>query len=233
MTTAELSIRILFEDSHLVVLSKPAGLLSQGEKTGDTNLVDWLRGHFGRPYVGLVHRLDRNTSGLMVVAKRTKSARRLTEALVQGKLQRTYHALLSGKLDQPEQWTHWLVKNEKTNTVRAHAFSETDPKKNQPPRAQLAKLHVRPLGPTKILNSQASITPVTWVEFTLETGRSHQIRAQASAQNLPLVGDVKYGGPPLLNRPALHSARISFPHPMTGETMTYEDPLPQDLMKVS
>src|SRR6185312_17156504 len=82
--------KILFEDQHLIVLSKPAGLLSQGEKTGDENLVDWLRTYLGRPYVGLVHRLDRNTSGIMVVAKRTKSAQRLTDALQKGDLHRSY-----------------------------------------------------------------------------------------------------------------------------------------------
>lgn len=79
--TPHLKPKILFEDANVIVLSKPAGLLSQGEIKKDENLVGWLRGHLGRHYVGLVHRLDRNTSGLMVIAKRTKAARRLTESL--------------------------------------------------------------------------------------------------------------------------------------------------------
>src|SRR6476646_8222582 len=92
-----LTPKIIFEDPNLIVLSKPAGLLSQGEHKGDPNLVDWLRIYLGRPYVGLVHRLDRNTSGIMVVAKRTKAAQRLTEQLQSGKLERTYLAWLEGK----------------------------------------------------------------------------------------------------------------------------------------
>ena len=114
---AELTPRILLEDTHLAVLSKPAGLLSQGESTGDFNLVDWCRDYFGRNYVGLVHRLDRNTSGLMVVAKRSKSAERLTEALKKGQLVRIYQALLHGDLREPAEWVHFLKKNESTNVV--------------------------------------------------------------------------------------------------------------------
>jgi len=75
--TPPLEPRVIFEDAHLLVLSKPAGLLSQGGESPGENLVDWLRSHLGRPYVGLIHRLDRNTSGIMVVGKRTKAARRL------------------------------------------------------------------------------------------------------------------------------------------------------------
>ncbi len=106
-----------FEDTHLIVLSKPAGLLSQGERTGDDNLVDQLRIYFGRNYVGLIHRLDRNTSGLMVVAKRTKAAQRLTEALQTGKMTRSYLAWVLGKLPEPARWEHRLEKNQKTNRV--------------------------------------------------------------------------------------------------------------------
>src|SRR6476620_8069363 len=106
--------KIIFEDQHLIVLSKPAGLLSQGEHKGDENLVDWLRAYLGRPYVGLVHRLDRNTSGLMVVAKRTKSAQRLTDSLQKGDLERTYLAWLVGNLKETVQWQHSLVKDPKT-----------------------------------------------------------------------------------------------------------------------
>lgn len=215
--------KILFEDTHLVVLSKPAGLLSQGESTGDANLVDWCREYFGRNYVGLVHRLDRNTSGLMVVAKRSKSAERLTEALKRGELIRIYHALLHGKLSAPAEWVHYLRKNETTNTVsvvRADASG-----------AKEARLKVIPLvqyrDPSP-LDSSASF--VTLAEFHLDTGRSHQIRVQSSASGHPLVGDSKYGAPRSnLARPALHSAIIRFPHPMTKEPLEFTDPLPDYL----
>ena len=208
---------ILFEDTHLVVLNKPPGLLSQGEATGDENLVDWLRAYFGRNYVGLVHRLDRNTSGLMVVAKRTKAANRLTEALQSGHLKRTYQALVEGKLDRPEEWVHWLKKDERTNTVRVVT----------PGNGKEARLTLVPLR-----SGGKPGAPVTLVEFTLDTGRSHQIRVQAQAQGHPLVGDRKYGSTRDYSRPALHSARLSFPHPMSGEVLRFEEKMPEEWERI-
>ncbi len=211
--------KVLFEDQHLMVLDKPAGLLSQGDVSGEPNLVDWLRERLGRPYVGLVHRLDRNTSGLMVVAKRTKSANRLTAALQKGDLQRAYLAWVHGTLAAPARWAHVLEKEERTNTVRVV--------RGRP--GKQAVLSARPVRP-----GQWRGETVTLVEFVLETGRSHQIRVQAAAEGHALVGDRKYArvddGFP---RPALHSYRLSFPHPMSGETMTYESELPEDLRKIS
>src|ERR1700722_17281453 len=102
---------ILFEDQHLIVISKPAGLLSQGEKTGDENLVDWARAYVKRNYVGLVHRLDRNTSGAMVLAKRTKSAQRLTDSLQKGELTRSYLAWVQGEVREKTRWRHFLLKD--------------------------------------------------------------------------------------------------------------------------
>ncbi len=209
--------KIFFEDTHLVVLSKPAGLLSQGEKTGDENLVDQLRTYFGRNYVGLVHRLDRNTSGLMVVAKRTKSAQRLTDALQSGKMSRAYLAWVLGRLSGPVRWEHQLEKNPTTNRVSVTRSSG----------GKTAILRAQP-----IRSSQWRGTEVTLTRFDLETGRSHQIRAQASAEGFPLLGDLKYQksktAPPF-PRVALHSFELKFPHPMTHEEMKFEDPLPTDL----
>ena len=99
---------ILFEDQHLIVLSKAPGILSQGDISGEPSLVDLLRTHFGRNYVGLIHRLDRNTSGLMIVAKRSKSAERLTEQLQNGILVRKYRAILEGSLIAAATWKHSL-----------------------------------------------------------------------------------------------------------------------------
>lgn len=211
--------KILFEDAHLVVLSKPAGLLSQGESSGDLNLVDWCRDYFGRQYVGLVHRLDRGTSGLMVVAKRSKSAERLTEALKKGDLIRVYQALLHGKLAAPAEWIHHLRKNEKTNTVTVVRPGAEGAKE--------ARLRVAPLS---LYLDPLTKGIITLAEFHLDTGRSHQIRVQASASHLPLVGDSKYGAPPSkLTRPALHSSFIRFPHPITKEPVEITDPLPSDM----
>lgn len=212
--------KTVFEDTHVLVISKPAGLLSQGEISGEPNLVDWCRAHFGRNYVGLVHRLDRNTSGLMVIAKRSKSAERLTASLQSGELVRTYEALLSGNLLAPAEWVHSLKKNESTNLSAVV--------KTTTPGAKEARLKVIPLAHYKTADGGEAFTHA---EFKLDTGRSHQIRVQSSAMHHPLVGDAKYGGPTnLLQRPALHSAFLSFPHPMTKETLRFRDELASDLI---
>lgn len=222
---------MVFEDPHLIVLSKPAGLLSQGDSSGDPNVVDWLRERFGRPYVGLVHRLDRNTTGLMVVAKRTKAAERLTNALQAGELNRSYLTWLHGNLTLEARWTHWLLKDERTNTTRVVRAGTSGAKE--------ASLVVSPqwhgsmsgrTNGSKGASQKNSGTPVTLASFVLETGRSHQIRIQSSAEGFPLVGDAKYGAPDTgFPRPALHSAKLSFPHPMGGALCEYEDPLPADM----
>jgi 23S rRNA pseudouridine1911/1915/1917 synthase len=217
---------ILFEDPHLIVLSKPAGLLSQGEHTGDVNLVDWLREHFGRNYVGIIHRLDRNTSGAMVVAKRTKSAQRLTSSLQKGEIARSYLAWIEGSLTAPAKWKHFLTKDEKQNRSRAVKANH--------PEAKEAILTVKPVT-TSALAGPSRGEILTLAEFVLETGRSHQIRVQAATEKHPLVGDAKYGGieTPLIDRPALHSYHIEFPHPMTGVKMAFNAPIPEDFKGIS
>jgi 23S rRNA pseudouridine1911/1915/1917 synthase len=212
--------KIIFEDQHCIVLEKPAGLLSQGAKRGDTSVVDWLRDYWGRPYVGLVHRLDRNVSGLMVVAKRSKAAARLTKALQEGLVRRTYQAWLVGRLPQAAEWRHWLVKDSKKNEVRVVAAGHRE--------AREAILKVRPLRYTKMGTKM-----LTLAEFQLETGRAHQIRVQSAAAGLPLLGDPKYGkGSSAIARPALHAIRLEFPHPMTGEMMTFESALPKTMAQI-
>ncbi len=207
--------RIVFEDTHLAVIDKPAGLLTQGDRTGDPNVVDWARGHFGRNYVGLIHRLDRGTSGLLVLAKRSKAANRLTLSLQEGKLQRTYLALLEGELKMPVQWKHFLLKDESTNTVRAVREGTSG-----------AKHAVLRVTPVEVL-VRAGVK-LTLARFELETGRSHQIRVQSSTEGYPLVGDAKYGARLRAVRVALHSAKLTFPHPMSGESLSFECPLPPD-----
>ena len=209
--------KILYEDNHLIVLSKPAGLLSQGEKTGDHNLVDWLRAYLKRNYVGLVHRLDRNTSGLMVIAKRTKSAQRLTTSLQEGKILRHYLGWAVGTLSKPTRWTHQLEKDERTNLVKVVQSGGKEAILMALPRA----------------HGLWEQTPLTLIEFKLETGRSHQIRVQAAAEGLALLGDTKYGkSKSSFPRTALHSHYLVFPHPMTEEDMQFEDPLPLDMSEI-
>jgi 23S rRNA pseudouridine1911/1915/1917 synthase len=222
--------RILFEDQHLIVLSKAPGLLSQGDSSGEASLVDLLRAHFGRNYVGLIHRLDRNTSGLMVVAKRSKSAERLTAQLQSGELEREYHALLHGALPgsgtRPEiqKWEHWLLKNHDTNEVRSVPRGT--------PGAKPAVLFVEPL---RVLQAPDSGDLLTLARFKLDTGRSHQIRAQARAKGHPLIGDSKYGNAKslaLFPRPALHSCRLSFLHPISKELLDFEERYAFDMIRI-
>lgn len=204
--------QILFEDQHLVVLNKAPGVLSQGDSSGEQSLVDLLRTHFGRNYVGLIHRLDRNTSGLMIVAKRSKSADRLTEQLREGVLVRKYRAILEGTLAAPAVWKHTLLKNEKTNEVRVVAEGTAG--------AKAASLKVKPVKKFSLGNEV-----LTLAEFELETGRSHQIRVQAAEMGHALIGDQKYGsarGKKLFSRPALHSCYLEFAHPMSSEKMRFE-----------
>jgi 23S rRNA pseudouridine1911/1915/1917 synthase len=210
---------ILFEDPHLIVLCKPAGLLSQGEHTGDENLVDLLRAYFGRNYVGLVHRLDRNTSGIMVVAKRSKSAERLTRSLQEGSLKRSYVAWLEAAIAPSAmaiRWDDWLMRDERTKITRVV--------KAGTPGAKRASLEILPL-------QQASHfgQAVTLCEFELDTGRSHQIRAQSASRGYPLLGDHKYGAKLDFPRTALHSHQIEFPHPMSKNILRFECPLPTEL----
>lgn len=218
--------RILFEDQHLAVLSKAAGLLSQGDASGEPSLVDLLRTHFGRNYVGLIHRLDRNTSGLMVVAKRSKSAERLTAQLQSGELEREYEAILFGELRPSTsefgpapriKWEHWLLKNPATNEVRVVP--------RETPGSKHAVLFVEAV---RIFSVPGSKHPLTLARFKLDTGRSHQIRVQAKAMGHPLIGDTKYGtreSASLFSRPALHSCFISFTHPMSREAMSFQEDL--------
>ena len=132
-----------------------------GRGHGDNNLVDWLRQYLGRPYVGLVHRLDRNTSGLLIVGKRTKAAQRLTESLQQGRLERRYLAWVEGELRAPVAWRHWLLKDERTNTVRVVREGASG--------AKAAALGLEPRA-----RGSWRGHAVTLVELTLETGRSHR-----------------------------------------------------------
>lgn len=211
--------KIFFEDPHLIVLSKPSGLLSQGALQGEENLVDWLRHYLKRHYVGLIHRLDRNTSGLMVVAKRTKSAQRLTQSLQNDQMKRVYQAWVLGRLESKVTWQHQLKKDNRRNEVQVVL-------KGGKESSLIAS-------PIEVIKWQGVV--LTRVEFRLETGRSHQIRVQASYENYPILGDRKYGkvpSPVKFPRLALHSTYLEFPHPMSSETLIFQDPFPYELQAI-
>ncbi len=212
-------IPIWFEDQHCCVLSKPRGIASQAGGNG-ANLVALLQDHFGRPYVGLVHRLDQPTSGLMVVAKRSKAAHKLTVALQTGKILRRYQAWLLGDFEQMGSsavlWVHYLKKNEAQNKSQVFEESLVGAKK--------AETWIKVLKTASFRGEK-----VTLCEFELQTGRSHQIRAVAAHLGFPLLGDQKYGSAnnqgssfPFL---ALHSSFLSFLHPMSGVPLCFQEEL--------
>ncbi len=205
-----------YEDEHLLVIDKPAGLVVHpGAGHATDTLVQALgdRAAGGDPErPGIVHRLDRDTSGLMVVARSEEAYRRLEQLVRDRALERTYLALVRGrprsrigKIDAP-------IGRDRGDPTRVSLDSDS-------PRPAVTHFEVEELLPEEAL-----------LRVTLETGRMHQIRVHLAAIDLPVVGDPVYGVPaPGLGRQFLHAARLAFPHPFSGERLEVESPLPPDL----
>ena len=222
LSSDEFAALILYEDNHLLLVNKPAGVLTQGDATGDAALPDlakrYLKARYQKPgavFCGVVHRLDRPVSGVVALAKTSKALERLTAAFRTRTVEKVYWAII-GHCPRPDAGTlvHWLLKDERRNIVAAHA--------REVPGAQRADLDFRVLGPAG---------PHWLVEVRPLTGRPHQIRVQlATGLGAPIVGDVKYGAPRPLPNPraiALHARRLTVPHPTRpGEAVTVEAPLP-------
>jgi len=217
---------ILYEDNHILVIDKPAGLLSQGDISGESSVVTWAQAYLGRPYVGLVHRLDRNTSGVMVLGKRTKASQRLSDGIKKGEFIKEYLALVLGSpaTDSPEELSNFLRKNESTRVVEVVASTT--------PHAQIARLEYTTLKTLRLQDaSEAALLKVK-----LYTGRFHQIRAQLAHAGFPLLGDQKYGGSKCARhapRVALHAHTLTFAHPMSKEKLVLVAPWPQDLSSIA
>lgn len=209
----------LYEDNHLIIVSKAPGEIVQGDKTGDEPLSETVKVYLkekhqkpGNVFLGVVHRLDRPTSGIVVFAKTSKALTRLNEMFRRGDVHKTYHAIVPRHDQiQPVTLEHWLVRNEKQN--KSYAYDkETE-------RAKRALLDFRPL---------QSSDRYTLLEVRLHTGRHHQIRCQLSHIGLPIKGDLKYGSP--RSNPdgsiCLHARRIVFEHPVSHETIDVTAPYP-------
>ena len=209
-----MSLDILYEDNHIIVVNKPYGLLSQGDSSHDMDLLTMVKEYIkekyqkpGNVYIGLIHRLDRNTSGLMVFARTSKAASRLSEEIRNNNFNKKYYAIVDGILTGEATLTNYLIKDEKLL-------------KALPARKENGKL--------SILHYKAikSINDTTLLDIKLETGRFHQIRCQMSLINHPLSGDSLYGSK--INRKyALHAYELSFIHPVTKEVLTFNK-LPND-----
>lgn len=218
-------LAILYEDNHCLAVNKPAGLLSQGDETGEVSVVDLvrddLRARFAKPgnvFVGLVHRLDRPTSGVILLARTSKGADRLSAQFRAGTVRKTYRAVVEGVLiDESGTWDDRLIKDEARNVVRVVP--------RDAPGGQEARASYRVL---------ARSGGTTTVELIPETGRSHQLRVQLASRGLPIVGDRKYGAGSTLiavdGRPriALHAASVRFKPPTRDDLIEVSAPLPID-----
>lgn len=214
-------LKILHEDNHLLVVNKPAGILVQGDATGDVPLVEvgkeYIKHKYSKPgavFLGVVHRLDRPVSGVVVFARTSKALERMNALFRNKETQKTYWALVQHAPARPEgTLVHWLVKDEKKNKTTAYAKENTDGLRSE--------LHY------KLLRQQRGFY---LLEVNPITGRPHQIRVQLASMGCPIAGDVKYGfAAPLPDASiALHARQLQFIHPVTKESLVISAPLPQN-----
>ncbi len=212
-----LDLRLAYEDEHLLVVDKPAGIVVHpGAGRSGTTLVHALLGLTAggtepeRP--GIVHRLDRDTSGLLVVARTEDAYRRLRSLVRRRRLEREYLALVRGRPRSRAGRIEAAIGRDRAEPTRQSLDTDT-------PRDAITHFEVAELLPEHAL-----------LHVRLETGRTHQIRVHLAAIDLPVVGDRVYGVKDLaLERQFLHAARLAFPHPITGDLVETESPLPDDL----
>ena len=215
------NLQVIYEDNHIIIVNKRAGDIVQGDKTGDTPLNDivksYLKEKYNKPgniYLGVVHRLDRPTSGIVLFSKTSKALPRLNKLFAEKKAKKTYWALVKNKPPKPnDTLIHWLKKNPKNNKSTAFIKETADSKK--------AILHY------KILKK---LDNFYLLEVSLETGRHHQIRSQLSSIGCPIKGDLKYG----FNRSnkdmsiGLHARQLEFIHPVSKEEIAVIAPAPNN-----
>lgn len=216
--------RVLHEDNHLLVLQKPACLPTVPDESEDESLLDWgkrwVRDKYSKPgavFLGVVHRLDRPVSGIVVFARTSKAAERLSVQFRERTVQKTYLGVVDGvALEGAGRVEQWLRKNNSTNRVQD--CSERDE------GARLAVTDWR------VLERRAGLT---LLELKPETGRSHQLRVACQTLGAPLSGDLKYGAiVPLEDKSiALHAAQLSFDHPTLGKRLEFVAPFPKAMYK--
>lgn len=228
-----MALPIVFEDEHLLVVDKPAGLVvhpAAGNWSG-TLMNGLLAHHVGAaslPRAGIVHRLDKDTSGLMVVGKTLEAVTALSRAIAAREVKRQYLALVHGQAPESESVSSSIGRDPVTR-VRMAVVPSGKPARTDVQRLLCAQVQEAPPS-----GRSEDTRPARWVSgvlCTLHTGRTHQIRVHLSSRRHPLVADALYGGAPLLGmaRQALHAARLGFVHPITGEAMRFEAPLPADM----
>lgn len=218
-------MQVVYEDNHIIVVYKESGEIVQGDKTGDTPLSETVKAYIkekyqkpGAVFLGVVHRLDRPVSGLVVFARTSKALSRLNEMFRKGEVHKTYWALVqpSGNPVTSNPFvtaTHWLTRNEKQN--KSYAYDR------EVPGSKKAVLRYRTIGQTERYQL---------VEVELLTGRHHQIRCQLSTLGMPIRGDLKYGAK--RSNPdgsiSLLSHHVEFIHPVSKQKIVLDSPLPDD-----
>ena len=216
------NLQVLHEDNHIIVINKRVGDIVQGDKTGDKPLSEIVKEYIkikyskpGEVYLGVVHRLDRPTSGIVVFAKTSKALTRLNEMFKNRDTQKTYWAIVKNSPIQDENTLiHYLKRNSINNTSKAYAKEISDSK--------IAKLDY------KVIHK---LTNYLLLEINLHTGRHHQIRAQLAAIDCPIKGDLKYGFK--RSNPDgginLHARKLEFIHPVSKTKLSLLAPLPDEV----
>ena len=217
------NLQILFEDNHIIIINKRAGDITQGDKTRDKPLSEvvkeYIKDTYNKPgnvYLGVVHRLDRPTSGIIIFAKTSKSLERLNKMLREKTIHKTYWAVVKNQ-PKKEQDTlvNFLKKNPKNNKSTAYSREVKGSKK--------AILHY---------DFIKKLDRYYLIEITLETGRHHQIRTQLAAIGSPIKGDLKYGFD-RSNKDGsihLHARKIKFTHPVSKEKIEITAPTPDEVL---
>lgn len=212
---------VLYEDNHLIAINKRAGDIVQVDDTGDESLEDKVKKYIAKKYnkpngafLGVVHRLDRPVSGVILFAKTSKALERINEMFKKREMHKTYYAVVRNK-PQPEEGklVHWLLKNPQKNVTKAHD--------HEVPGSLRSELSYKLVG---------ELNGYYLIEVDPITGRPHQIRVQLSTLDCPIVGDNKYGYPrgSLRRSICLHARRLQFIHPIKKEPILITAPVPKD-----
>ena len=216
-------MNVIYEDNHIIIVNKSSGEIVQGDKTGDTPLVETVRAYIkdkynkpGNVFCGLTHRLDRPVSGVVIFAKTSKALERINNMLKNHEIKKTYWAIVKNPPKNNEgTLVNYLVRNEKQNKSYAYNTEKTNSKR--------AELNYKVIGKSD---------NYTLLEVNLITGRHHQIRCQLAAMGCPIKGDLKYGFD-RSNRDgsiSLHARSVEFTHPVSKELIHVEAPTPEDTL---
>lgn len=218
-----MNLEILYEDNHLIAVNKPAGILSQGDKTGDVTLADMVKKYLvetynkaGEAFIGVIHRLDRPVSGVVLLAKTSKALSRMNEQFKNRETQKIYWAIVQNKPKHTEgELVHWLKKNEQKNMSFASDKEMSG--------ALKAELSYQLIG---------SSDKYELLEVKPKTGRHHQIRVQLAKMGCIIKGDLKYGAKRSNTDSSisLHARKLIFTHPVTKAEIAITAPVPADII---